>query len=107
MKKTIFLITLLLSSSTALAETLPNFTNIKPLIGCYKDNTSDRCVDTAQIICTDSIDHNSELYGSVIGSFCDDINYYDHALGLQNWQILKLKQKIKSLQNKLKKIKGN
>lgn len=107
MKKHLLLIGLLLCSASVSAETLPTYTSKQPLIGCYKDKSSDQCVEIAYIICTDSIDQNVELYGAIIGSFCDDINFYDHELGLQNWKILKLKQKIKNLQNKLKKIKGN
>ena len=100
--KKILLLSLMLCGS-AMAESPTIYTDQKALRGCYKENGSDLCVDITQIICTDSIEQNSELYGAIIGSFCDDINYYDRSLGAQNWQILRLKQKIKNLERRLNK----
>lgn len=94
---------IMLSATHARADT---FSADVPAYGCYKNNGADQCVETTYLICADDLAENVAQFGPIIGSFCDDLNYYDQQLGAQNWKILKLKQRIKNLTNKLKKIKG-
>ena len=80
--------------STARAET--TYTDVKPLIGCYKQVESDQCVDDTLIKCAASVSENFALYGSVVANFCDDINW-------QARQIIKADRTIRKLRAKLAK----
>lgn len=85
-------ILLVVCVSTARAET--TYTDVKPLIGCYKQVESDRCVDDTLIKCAATVPENFALYGSVVANFCDDINW-------QARQIIKADRKIRQLRAKL------
>lgn len=71
-------------------------TEDEPAIGCYKNVYDDRCVETTYIDCNHSLETNVVLYGSVIASMCDDMNYFKRQLERKQRINLSLRRRIEN-----------
>lgn len=87
----------LLTFAPAQADT---YTSKQPAIGCYKNNTSNKCVYETLIDCSGSLSETSHLYGAVIASFCDDVNYLKALSQAKDRIVRRLLKQLKRLQSK-------
>lgn len=107
---TITVIIYMILSSYAHADT---YTHEIPMQGCYKNNTSDQCVEVTSIRCVDvynkgmsreerytRLQNNVRLYGPVVASMCDDLQYTVDRQVKAESEVIRLRKIIRELKAK-------